>query len=422
MRLDELRRELAVAAQDQPPVQSDARHRVQRLVRRHRARGAGMVGLVVVAVVVAEVAILRPTERETRISTGPRITAAGMPGEVVAVTTDGRLVVMRSTDGHVTRQLASDAVVDPRGLNGEALSLAITPDGKTVYFMSNAFSGATISSVPLAGGPVTNVLGQGCCVHSPAVSPDGRWLAYSGVPDRSDAGRDILLLDLSLPRGPTAASYTRRWTSSTPLGPGIGIGPLAWAPDSQHLAFIHNDSPDPRSPRVLDINAPESTLLDQLPAVHLPDGQPGQARWAGYLGNTGDMLGITGRNSQVVATDARTGIGTHFLFTLPGATAPAADISGNHLVVTGTDGLYTWNTGDSQPHKIAEHVLAAAWVPVKSTIYRSPPPRANAAMAYDSRRAKVVLFGGYDLQRTMADTWLWDGHGWTLASPTAAPP
>jgi hypothetical protein len=42
----------------------------------------------------------------------------------------------------------------------------------------------------------------------------------------------------------------------------------------------------------------------------------------------------------------------------------------------------------------------------------SPPPRQQEAMAYDSDRHVVVLFGGYH-KPFVADTWTWDGSTWT---------
>jgi Galactose oxidase, central domain len=46
-----------------------------------------------------------------------------------------------------------------------------------------------------------------------------------------------------------------------------------------------------------------------------------------------------------------------------------------------------------------------------------PPPRAEAAIAFDSRRGRVVLFGGYnrteDGRNRLGDTWEWDGSKWT---------
>src|SRR5262249_34864540 len=53
----------------------------------------------------------------------------------------------------------------------------------------------------------------------------------------------------------------------------------------------------------------------------------------------------------------------------------------------------------------------------------SPPARQGTAMAYDSARGHVVLFGGDDGQGlNMSDTWEWDGTDWTERHPAHAPP
>jgi hypothetical protein len=53
-----------------------------------------------------------------------------------------------------------------------------------------------------------------------------------------------------------------------------------------------------------------------------------------------------------------------------------------------------------------------------------PPPRAEAAMAYDTARRRTILFGGrfeHDGQTVrLGDTWEWDGVSWTRVS-TAGP-
>jgi hypothetical protein len=41
-------------------------------------------------------------------------------------------------------------------------------------------------------------------------------------------------------------------------------------------------------------------------------------------------------------------------------------------------------------------------------------------MAYDRRRARVVLYGGHDGDRVFGDLWEWDGTSWRLV--LAAPP
>ena len=55
-----------------------------------------------------------------------------------------------------------------------------------------------------------------------------------------------------------------------------------------------------------------------------------------------------------------------------------------------------------------------------------PPPRAEAAVAYDQRRNRVVLFGGYHRAASgtvrLGDTWEWDGARWIqMASDGPSP-
>ncbi len=55
----------------------------------------------------------------------------------------------------------------------------------------------------------------------------------------------------------------------------------------------------------------------------------------------------------------------------------------------------------------------------------SPPGRAAHAMAFDSARGVVVLFGGVAMNGSpavVADTWEWNGTNWTQRTPATAPP
>ena len=54
----------------------------------------------------------------------------------------------------------------------------------------------------------------------------------------------------------------------------------------------------------------------------------------------------------------------------------------------------------------------------------SPPARSEHALAYDSVRQRVVLFGGTNTAFTppfLGDTWEWDGSTWLLRSPASSP-
>lgn len=53
----------------------------------------------------------------------------------------------------------------------------------------------------------------------------------------------------------------------------------------------------------------------------------------------------------------------------------------------------------------------------------NPPPRSHHAMVYDAARDRVVLFGGRHPQAgPLADTWEWDGTGWSQVFTPIAPP
>jgi hypothetical protein len=55
-----------------------------------------------------------------------------------------------------------------------------------------------------------------------------------------------------------------------------------------------------------------------------------------------------------------------------------------------------------------------------------PPPRAEAAVAFDSKRGRIVLFGGHNRneqgRNRLGDTWEWDGTRWTRLMVTGPSP
>ena len=62
------------------------------------------------------------------------------------------------------------------------------------------------------------------------------------------------------------------------------------------------------------------------------------------------------------------------------------------------------------------------WISVTTAI--APTPREGHAMAYDSTRHRVVLYGGelYSGVTSLDDTWEYDGTSWTLLEPAHSPP
>lgn len=63
---------------------------------------------------------------------------------------------------------------------------------------------------------------------------------------------------------------------------------------------------------------------------------------------------------------------------------------------------------------------ALAWKKLKPT--NELPPRAGFAAAYDPISKKVVVFGGYNNQTDLNDTYTFDGKTWTKIETSVAPP
>ena len=55
-----------------------------------------------------------------------------------------------------------------------------TPDGQSIYFVSDRGGSPQIYKVGVQGGPAQRVTFNGNYNISPAISPDGQWLAYIG--------------------------------------------------------------------------------------------------------------------------------------------------------------------------------------------------------------------------------------------------
>lgn len=103
---------------------------------------------------------------------------------------------------------------------------ACTPDGRWLVFAAQQNGGADIFALSLDGGVPVKLTEQGAA-RAPAVSPDGRLLAFLALAP-GEPGFDLWIAELSEePGGPLAAGRARRLT--TGLGIDADSG-LTWAP------------------------------------------------------------------------------------------------------------------------------------------------------------------------------------------------
>lgn len=216
--------------------------------RARRVRVGIVAGAAAAAAGIAGLAVSdRTTDESVRVippavppSTAPATTTAttavetGMPRYLVATRRDGEIAVVDSADGSVVRVLVpagrerADAI-PPAG------SVALTPDGRVVYFARAGGAGScgTIHRVPVAGG-AEELVAQGV---TPAVSPDGTKLAYvAHEPEAAPEGQGCRLHRLVIRDLATGAErFTTNYEPNVDTIQDVLFG-TSWSPDSRYVA------------------------------------------------------------------------------------------------------------------------------------------------------------------------------------------
>lgn len=176
----------------------------------------------------------------------------------------------------------------------------------------------------------------------------------------------------------------------------------------------------------------EPAWVEQAPYSSRPDGRWGHAM--AYFPATGTTVLFGGRDASGLIPGTttwywhgfdpaspvppRTGDWT----SLTGA-GPAAR-EGHSMVFEAARNIVLLFGGRTQAGYLDDTYLLApggqwGWAPVSP----QPMPRSHAAMAYDTARNRVVLFGGFNGTAALADTWEWDSAvpGWSQRFPTTFP-
>jgi hypothetical protein len=129
---------------------------------------------------------------------------------------------------------------------------------------------------------------------------------------------------------------------------------------------------------------------------------------SGYAGDTWEYDGATATWTQITTTGGPSG-----------RLSPAMvyDSARGRIVLFGGDNNTTTFLGDTWEYDGA----ASTWKQVTTT--GSPPARQSHAMIYDSARHRVVLFGGAASSGALGDTWEYDGTTatWTMITTSGGP-
>jgi WD40 repeat protein len=314
----------------------------------------------------------------TLVSAGRPAPDGPRPNEIAAIV-GGSVVLLDGRDGHTLRTLATHTEATTGGfpyLEG----VALTPDRKQVFYaLAGDCGAATIYRVAADGRTPPTALFSGV---SPAVSPDGRKLAYAAatpgpVADPAPASgaetppaerrcqNAIVVRDLTTGverawRYPDTPDFT------TNLYRDAVISEIAWAPDSSRLAYTLSYEGDSIS--VLDTQT--ETDLSQTAEVVIPGGG-GNSSHPAWQATTG-LLGLFNTRFECCYDDNYTGppkalllntdrrLATALLPSGRRVTALDFDASGAHLLFVDGGRLYR-RSGAQVPVALATGVTAADW-------------------------------------------------------------
>jgi hypothetical protein len=277
--------------------------------------------------------------------------------------------VLDGKDGHTLRTLATHEEATTGGFPYlEGVTLA--PDRSAVYYALAGDCGpATIFRVAADGGTPSEELVSGV---SPAVSPDGRKLAYAVAGPGADPASGerrcqnaVVVRDLR-----TGAERTWRYPDTPDYAMNLYqqavITEIAWAPDSTRLAYTLSYEGD--SVSILD-TAVAADLSETLELV-IPDGG-GNSRHPAWQATTG-LLGVFNTRFECCFDDNYTGpprallvdperrLATPLLPSGRRVSALDFDASGAHLLFVEGGRLYR-RSGTQAPVPLTRAVTRADW-------------------------------------------------------------
>jgi Tol biopolymer transport system component len=277
----------------------------------------------------------------------PALTGTAAPGQIIALTDRG-VVALDAQTGAERRLLAGIR-------KGTGQGISVSPDARSAYFAVVDGDAGTISVVDTAGASPPAFVATG---SFPAVSPDGRQLAYVTPVDT------IAVLDLE-----TGARRTWAFAEDDPAGNWLlqaRLLGLAWAPDSQRLAFTVSYEGD----TIAVLDTATAATLSEATEVVVPGGG-GDSRHPTWQSTTGQLVVVNrafeccfeddySGPPRVVAVDLVRDTTTE---TFRSGVTPSwldFDRTGHHLLSVDDGRLYRRSHGGA-PVELATGVQAADW-------------------------------------------------------------
>jgi DNA-binding beta-propeller fold protein YncE len=218
-----VRRVLATALGDEPPIGPVARNslragiRLRRRLRMRRAAGGAAAVVVAAAVIPAATGVFGNT------ASAPRTAATPSAPKVPAAPT-GSAYVITSGAGTVTPiDLATNTAGKPIPVSGEPIAMAVAPDGKTAYVASGATNSGREPTMAQTVTPIdltTSTPGKPIALEDPpqaiAIAPDGK-TAYviNGFPTRTVTPIDLAT---NTPGKPVTLSAPPQQIAMAPAG------------------------------------------------------------------------------------------------------------------------------------------------------------------------------------------------------------
>lgn len=314
----------------------------------------------------------------TRIVTAPQAPAtpavpvddvtlpAGTPPAILGLAPDtGVVALLHPGTGARVRVLATHPTTGGQVLQGAAL----TPNGRHAYYaLAGGCGEGSIYRLPTDRRAKPHRIGSGI---SPAVSPDGHWLAFAAPgrqrPDGTTGCHNVVVIhNLRSGQEVRRIRFPDDEVHRSGFFADAVFTRLAWAPDSRRLAITHSYEGD--SVSVLDTVAARD--LSETTEVVVPGGG-GDSRHPTWQAGTGRLAVVNSAFSccydddytgpprtLLVDVENRTGLDL-----LPEGMAPDwldFDLTGEHLLYADGGSLYRRSLG-GEPALVAPGFTIADW-------------------------------------------------------------